>query len=368
MTGETLHIGFIGLGLIGGSIAKSLRRFHPDCILYAYTRTPETLITAANEGVIDVCCQQKDARLSECDYIFLCAPVEENISYLRWLKEIIQPGCIITDVGSVKGEIHQTVQQLEMDGCFIGGHPMAGSEKTGYESSTDFLLENAYYILTPGGQVGVPQLSSFMELIASLGAIPMVLTCQEHDYITAAVSHLPHIIASTLVNAIHRMDTPGEHMKQIAAGGFRDITRIASSSPVMWQQICLENREMISRVLDEYIRLLVQARCWVDNKDSGELFQMFSEARDYRDSLPDSSRGMLPKEFTLYCDIYDEAGGIATIATLLAMNNINIKNIGIVHNREFEEGVLRIEFYEEEALKKSDKVLRERNYRVHIRS
>ena len=136
----------------------------------------------------------------------------------------------------------------------------------------------------------------------------------------------------------------------------------------MWQQICLENREMISGVLDEYIRLLVQARCWVDNGDSDELYRMFSDSRDYRDSLPDSSKGMLQKEYTLYCDIYDEAGGIATIATLLAMNNINIKNIGIVHNREFEEGVLRIEFYEEDALKKSDKVLRERNYRVHIRS
>ena len=93
---------------------------------------------------------------------------------------------------------------------------------------------------------------------------------------------------------------------------------------------------MISRVLDEYIRLLVQARCWVDNGDSDELYRMFSDSRDYRDSLPDSSKGMLQKEYTLYCDIYDEAGGIATIATLLAMNNINIKNIGIVHNREFE--------------------------------
>ena len=365
---DKITVGFIGLGLIGGSIARAMKKFRTDCYLMAYSHTTATLKEAIDARVIDVALAEHDPRFSECDYIFLCAPVEENISYLSWLKEIIRPGCIITDVGSVKGEIHQAVQNLEMDGCFIGGHPMAGSEKTGYASSTDFLLENAYYILTPGGEVEVTRLSAFMELIASFGAIPMVLTCQEHDYITAAVSHLPHIIASTLVNAIHKMDTQEEHMKQIAAGGFRDITRIASSSPVMWQQICLENRDMISRVLDEYIRLLVQARCWVDNGDSEELYRMFSDSRDYRDSLPDSSRGMLPKEFTLYCDIYDEAGGIATIATLLAMNNINIKNIGIVHNREFEEGVLRIEFYEEEALKKSDKVLRERNYRVHVRS
>ncbi len=365
---EGLHIGFIGLGLIGGSIAKSIRRTRPDSVLYAYTRTEATLDAAVEEGVIDIRCTREDTRFGNCDYIFLCAPVTENISYLSWLRRIISPGCIITDVGSVKGEIHQAAHRLELDANFIGGHPMAGSEKTGYSNSTDFLLENAYYILTPGEQVEVSRLSDFMELVTALGAIPLVLTHQEHDYITAAVSHLPHIIASTLVNAIHKMDTPKEHMKLIAAGGFKDITRIASSSPVMWQQICLENREMISRVLDEYIRLIVQAKCWVDNGDAGDLYRMFDSSREYRDSLPDSSKGMLEKMYALYCDIYDEAGGIATIATLLAMNNINIKNIGIVHNREFEEGVLRIEFYEEEALKKSEKVLSERNYRIHVRS
>ena len=153
----------------------------------------------------------------------------------------------------------------------------------------------------------------------------------------------------------------------IAAGGFKDITRIASSSPVMWQQICMENREMISRVLDEYIRLIVQAKCWVDNGDADEIYQMFAQSREYRNSLPDSKKGVLDRVYALYCDIYDEAGGIATIATLLAMNNINIKNIGIIHNREFEEGVLRIEFYDEEAYKKAETVLKERNYRIYIR-
>ena len=156
-------------------------------------------------------------------------------------------------------------------------------------------------------------------------------------------------------------------MKMIAAGGFEDITRIASSSPVMWQQICMENREMISKVLDEYIRLIVQAKCWVDNGDADEIYQMFAHSKEYRNSLPDSKKGAFDRVFALYCDIYDEAGGIATIATLLAMNNINIKNIGIIHNREFEEGVLRIEFYDEEAYQKAGTVLKERNYRIHIR-
>lgn len=232
---DSLNIGFIGLGLIGGSIAKSLKRFHPQTRIFAYTRTEATLDLAVSEGIVDVKCTKEDEAFASCDYIFLCAPVHDNISYLEWLKDHISPDCIITDVGSVKGEIHQAVQKLGLDDHFIGGHPMAGSEKTGFENATDMLIENAYYILTPGGQIDIPRLTQFMELISSLGAIPLVLTYEEHDYITAAVSHLPHIIASTLVNAVQKMDTPEENMKLIAAGGFKDITRIASSSPVMWQ-------------------------------------------------------------------------------------------------------------------------------------
>lgn len=364
---DTLQIGFIGLGLIGGSIAKSIKRFHPDAVIYAYTRTQATLDQAAEEGIVDIKCHPNDPIFSKCDYIFLCAPVHDNIGYLHWLKGIMNPECILTDVGSVKGQIHQAVHQLGLDAAFIGGHPMAGSEKTGYENATDFLLENAYYILTPGEQIDILRLTSFMEFISSLGSIPLVLTCEEHDYITAAVSHLPHVLASTLVNAIHKMDTPEQYMKLIAAGGFKDITRIASSSPGMWQQICIENRHMISKVLDAYIRLIVQTKYWIDQEETDAIYQMFDTAKEYRDSIQDSNNGVLQKVYAIYCDIYDEAGGIATIATLLAMNNINIRNIGIIHNREFEEGVLRIEFYEEEACNKAEQVLKERNYRIQKR-
>ena len=364
---DSLNIGFIGLGLIGGSIAKSLKRFHPQTRIFAYTRTEATLDLAVSERIVDVKCTKEDEAFASCNYIFLCAPVHDNISYLEWLKDHMSPDCIVTDVGSVKGEIHQAVEKLGLDDHFIGGHPMAGSEKTGFENATDMLIEDAYCILTPGGQIDIPRLTQFMELISSLGAIPLVLTYEEHDYITAAVSHLPHIIASTLVNAVQKMDTPEENMKLIAAGGFKDITRIASSSPVMWQQICLENRSMISKVLDEYIRLIVQAKCWVDNGDADEIYNMFSNSREYRNSLPEASKGVIEKIYAFYCDIYDEAGGIATIATLLAMNSISIKNIGIIHNREFEEGVLRIEFYDEESCVKAQGVLKERNYTLHIR-
>ena len=360
-------IGFIGLGLIGGSIAKAVRQYYPDYEIVAFDKNKEALALATQESVIDVAATTIDNNFHNCNYIFLCAPVASNTAYLKQLTEYLDDDCILTDVGSVKANIHEEVQTLGIGKYFIGGHPMAGSEKTGFENATDMLIENAYYILTPGGQIDIPRLTQFMELISSLGAIPLVLTYEEHDYITAAVSHLPHIIASTLVNAVQKMDTPEENMKLIAAGGFKDITRIASSSPVMWQQICLENRSMISKVLDEYIRLIVQAKCWVDNGDADEIYNMFSNSREYRNSLPEASKGVIEKIYAFYCDIYDEAGGIATIATLLAMNSISIKNIGIIHNREFEEGVLRIEFYDEESCVKAQGVLKERNYTLHIR-
>ena len=244
---------------------------------------------------------------------------------------------------------------------------MTGSEKTGFENATDHLFENAYYILTPTQDVPRKRVQEYYHLAASLGALPLVISYQEHDYITAAVSHLPHVIAAALVNTVHNLDNNEEHMKLIAAGGFKDITRIASSSPEMWEQICLENRSMISKVLDEYIRLIVQAKCWVDNGDADEIYNMFSNSREYRNSLPEASKGVIEKIYAFYCDIYDKAGGIATIATLLAMNSISIKNIGIIHNREFEEGVLRIEFYDEESCVKAQGVLKERNYTLHIR-
>ena len=360
-------IGFIGLGLIGGSIAKAIRKFHPDYHILAYARHKETLAAALNSGVINGVLEKEDERYKICDYVFLCAPVEYNIEYLKYLKTVISDSCIITDAGSVKGPIHEAVEKLEMDHCFIGGHPMAGSERSGFSNSSDHLLENAYYILTPGGQVSLNKLTAFSELVDSLGAIPMVLTAEEHDFITAGVSHLPHIIASSLVNLVSALDNDAEYMKTIAAGGFRDITRIASSSPVMWQQICLENTKNISTVLDEYIRMLIQIRCSVDNKDADQLYQLFAASRDYRDSIDVTSSGLITKAYVLYLDIVDEAGGIATIATILAMDNISIKNIGIIHNREFEQGVLKIEFYEEDAMKRGAALLKKRNYIVYER-
>ena len=249
----------------------------------------------------------------------------------------------------------------------FGGHPMAGSEKTGYQAATAYLLENAYYILTPTAKTDTTVLHAFRDYIASLGSVPMIMDAKTHDHATASISHLPHIIAASLVNLIRETDDENETMKTIAAGGFKDITRIASSSPVMWQHICASNREQILTLIDRYTEELNTMRSLIAERKEKEIYDFFSHAKDYRDSITITSSGPLRKVFECYCDLIDEAGGIATIATILASNNISIKNIGIIHNREFENGVLRIELYEEEALNCAIALLRKYHYTVYER-
>ncbi len=357
-------IGFIGLGLIGGSVARTIRKFHPDYHLLAFDTDREALAEAVSSNIIDGICDIEDERFRSCDYIFLCAPVEFNVEYMEKMKDSLGENCILTDVGSVKSIIHEKVTELGLDSRFIGGHPMAGSERSGFSNSSDHLLENAYYIITPGGEVPLDRISDFTELISSLGAIPLVITAEEHDFITAGVSHLPHIVASALVNLVKLLDNDAEYMKMIAAGGFRDITRIASSSPIMWEQICLENQKNISTVLDEFIRMLIQIRCSIDNKESDNIFDMFASSKDYRDSIDILDNSLIPRSYVLFIDVADEAGAIATIATILATEKVNIKNIGIIHNREFEDGVLKIEFYTDQALEQAKILLNKRNYKI----
>lgn len=361
----TTRIGFIGLGLIGGSIAKAIRQYYPDYELLAYDKNKETLALAVQEGTIHTACTTIDDHFQNCAYIFLCAPIAYNTAYLNQLKPYITEDCILTDVGSVKTSIHEEVIALQMEESFIGGHPMAGSEKSGFVNSKAHLIENAYYILTPSAKVSQEKINAYQTFVKSLKALPILLDYQKHDEITGTISHLPHILASSLVNFVRETDTSDELMKQLAAGGFKDITRIASSSPIMWQQICLKNKKNISKILEAYIETLNHAKQAIDNSEESVLYSLFETSRDYRNSMPNTSAGPIKKQFAIYCDIIDETGGIATIATILASNMISIKNIGIIHNREFEEGVLRIEFYDEDSSAKAAALLQKYRYIVY---
>lgn len=364
------QIGYVGLGLIGGSIAKTIHQQHPELVQCAYFRqeTPsDDLLLAREEGVITHLCPALDGIFAQCDLIFLCAPVLDNNRYLEQLRPLIKPSCILTDVGSVKGSIHQKAAELELESCFIGGHPMAGSEKTGYRNASVRLLENAYYMLTPTPSTPSRITDLMTELVKELGAIPVLLDYKEHDNITAAISHVPHVIASSLVNLVRDRDDERELLRNLAAGGFKDITRIASSSPEMWESICLSNRDSILSCLEDYISYLTRFREELAAGSGAAVYDMFSQSREYRDSIPNRSPGLVSRIFDLYVDIPDETGAIAILASMLAANAISIKNIGIIHNREFAGGVLRIELYDEDSRERTKGLLEAHHYTIYQR-
>jgi len=370
---HTLKCGFVGLGLIGGSIAKALKKqtgfraFHtvydPDII---------SLELALQEGIADAIVQSLDSdailAFSDCDYLFLCAPVQYNVANLQKLKSVISPGCIITDVGSVKSDIHDAIESLGLQAQFIGGHPMAGSERMGYRNSKALLLENAYYILTPSNHVSPDKISAYQNLVSAMGALPLVLSPGNHDYATAAISHLPHLIAAALVNLVKDSDSEDGLMKMIAAGGFKDITRIASSSPEMWRQICLSNASNITALLGDYIHVLDQLYEVLLSEDGDKIYDFFHAARTYRESFIGAGNGPIKTEYTLNIDISDEPGALASIATMLALHNISIKNIGITHNREYEEGALRIELCSAEDVSAAKGILESKGYTVYLKT
>lgn len=358
-----ITFGFIGFGLIGGSIARGIRRANPNARIMAYMRTRSRLEQAKRDGIVDIILDGVGEELRLCDMIFLCTPVEYNEQYLSAVRPYLKPGALVTDVGSTKTSIHKTVEQLGMEDVFIGGHPMAGSEKTGYENATDHLLENAYYIVTPTSKTRPEDTRRLVEIASLIHSIPIVLDYREHDRIVAAISHLPHLIASSLVNLVKDSDS-GSMMKRLAAGGFKDITRIASSSPEMWEQICMTNTDNISLMLDAYIASLQSIRQSLSQKDSAAIHTLFDTSREYRNSISDSGRGSVTPEYSFTVDIVDEPGAISTLSCILSARGISISNIGINHNREHGEGALKITFYNEASMEAAWKQLKKYNYEL----
>ena len=359
--------GFIGLGLIGGSIAKGLKSVYPDCRMIIHSRSESTVDMAVNDGICDERADLIDEKWAQCDYLFLCAPVETNNAMLSDIAPCIGDKTIITDVGSVKGPILHEITEIGLKDHFIGGHPMAGSERFGYANSDPAILENAYYILAPTDTVDRARVDELNEIVRSIGTIPLILDAALHDYVTGAISHLPHVISAALVNLVHDEDNKDGIMKLIAAGGFKDITRISSSSPDIWQQICMTNKDNIIVLLDHYINSLNEIRGVINETKEGEIHDFFEAARDYRESFTSNNSGPIKTQFVITVDIADKPGAIAAIASMLALESISIKNIGINHNREFAEGALRIEFGSKAQTDAAIKVMRDHGYVIHTK-
>lgn len=364
-----MTLGFIGFGLIGGSIAKGLKKKDPTLRIMAFSLNPSELEAAQEDGIVNVILEQAASpKIAECDMVFLCAPAEENIRYLSAVSNVMNETAILTDVSSTKEEICKAAAEMNLQDRFIGGHPMAGSEQSGYAASSDYLFSNAYYILTPLTD-NQRLIDGLKQIAEQLQAIPVIVDAKKHDAAIAAVSHLPHIVASSLVNLVKGEDDEQQTMKMLAAGGFRDITRIASSSPVMWQQICQTNAAAITNVLDHYIQSLSEiSECLKQQEKNAvpdqKILSLFEDARAYRNSINAKNKGAITPDYSFSVDIADEVGAISTISVILASKGISIKNIGINNARDHGEGALRIAFYEEDAKELAKQVLKRYQYDI----
>jgi prephenate dehydrogenase len=360
---DKIRIGLIGLGLIGGSIAKALKRCPKSYEIIAFDNDPPTLDTALNKGIIDKAAGSVGADFSLCNVIFLCVPVNFMESVLTSLLPHLNTSCILTDTGSTKGDVIKLIKRLAPQCRFIGGHPLAGSEKSGFEASKENLFENAYYCLTPDSLTTKEDLNVLKSIIADIGAIPFEMSHQDHDIATAAISHVPHIIAALMVNLTDAGYEPelSNIMKTIAAGGFKDITRIASSSPELWTEICFSNKDVILDVLSLFKKELTAFEYNLRKKRKDRVKEFFTSARDTRNAFSER-KSLIQKTYDISVDIYDKPGMIAEIATALAKENINIKNIGIIHSRENVEGALEIQFEDEESRSSGLKVLNNAGY------
>ncbi|HEX2927352.1 MAG TPA: prephenate dehydrogenase [Ruminiclostridium sp.] len=357
-------VSIIGLGLIGGSLAKALRHEFRNLKIYAVDHSVQSLNLAEREGVLtrgfSECCEE----IWNSDVIFICTPVSKTIEYINELSLKVKKGCILTDVASTKGELINYIESLQSPPLFVGGHPMAGTEKSGYANSLAHMFENAYYILTPTRGFNENAVVTLVELLKRIGAIPIVVSSREHDTITGCISHVPHIIASALVTLAKNNENSNGLVKLLAAGGFKDITRIASSNPSMWEDIVLSNGRIVTRLLEDYKLIVDGVINSIKSSSNKEIYSFFDNAKTFRDCFSDNATGLIPKNFELIVDVTDEPGIIGRIATLLGDNCINIQNINVSNSREYEQGCLRITLSDQANADKAFDILMASSYKV----
>jgi prephenate dehydrogenase len=276
----------IGVGLIGGSLALAMKKHRHVTVVGADINTNEVQL-AKQLGIIDYVAEDIKTEAAQADYIVLATPVEYTTAWIHdlstWkLKETV----IVTDVGSTKGEIMKAAQGLNKKRIsFIGGHPMAGSHTSGAVNARADLFCSARYILTPFENEQKEKIDALMHLLDPTGAQFIPLDAATHDQITGVVSHLPHVIATSLVRQVKGYSANNHLVTEMAAGGFRDITRIASSNPHMWRDILKQNRSMLLTLLDDWMKEMEQVKLLVEKGDGHELFDYFSDAKEFRDSL-----------------------------------------------------------------------------------
>lgn len=362
-----MKIAIFGVGLIGGSLALCFKG-KSGITVTGHAHLPELLEPMVNRGVVDMATLSVAEAALEADFIFLCVPVGQLEHYLLRLSELpLKKGCIISDVGSTKQPITSLAENIHWNGAyFIGGHPMAGSERSGITAASAVLFENAYYVLSPAIDVPEEAYRSLEQLLQFTGAQIVRVEPAMHDDIVGVISHLPHIIATSLVNQVRRHNEENGLYRILAAGGFRDITRIASSDPIVWRDILLSNRDVLLKLLQEWNEQLEHFTHLLVERDGVGIAEEFRMAGVFRSELPERRKGMIISLFDLYIDVPDTPGVIGQIATQLGDHRINLSNMQIIESREDVPGILRLSFRQEVDWEKAKKLLREQGYHVIV--
>ena len=365
---KTIYIA--GLGLIGASMALGIKRDHPDYKILGYNRSQASRDIALERGMIDRATDDFASFAPLADVIILTLPIKQTIAFIKELGNLdLKEGVIISDAGSTKSAIVATAEKCFADKSvrFVGAHPMAGSHKTGAASADVNLFENAYYIFTPSSLTTPDTLEEMKDLLSGLHARFIEIDAEEHDRVTSQISHFPHILASGLMEQTASYAEQHEMARRFAAGGFRDMTRIAESEPGMWTSILLSNRDTIVERIEDFKRRLDEIGQAISKGDESQIWNFFNQAREQRQAMEIHKRGGVDSSFDLYVDVPDEEDVILRILELLrgtSLVNIHINE----ENREDVHGILQISFKNAQDLKRAEQVITENtDYTVVIK-
>lgn len=280
-----------GVGLIGGSFARALRRAGVVGEVIGCSRHAEHLARARELDVIDAYDTDPARAVAGADVVFVSVPLGAMRALFTAMAGALPDSAIVTDAGSAKASVVEDVKAVfgRIPANFVPGHPIAGTECSGVEASFAELYEDRRVILTPLAETDPRATRTVRELWQATGATVNEMSVEHHDEILAATSHLPHMLAFTLVDSLARLHDQKE-VFDYAAGGFRDFTRIASSDPVMWRDICLANRTAVLAMIDRFDEDLAAIRGAIERNDSERILELFKTAKAARDAFTDSTR------------------------------------------------------------------------------
>jgi len=333
------QIAIIGLGLMGGSFALAVKRFSPKTKVVGIDRSKRAIQESLSRHAIDSGTTNLQAGVRHAELVILALPVGGILKLLGELRPLIQPETIVTDMGSTKAEICGEAKK-RLPNHFVGGHPMTGSEVQGIKGADPFLFENALYLLTPLKikDKNAQRLSAFLR---KLGASPILIAPEAHDRITARVSHLPQVLAVALTQLVQSHSGKEPLHRELAAGGFRDMTRIAASAYGMWHDILETNAPKIRESIDEVIQILQSMK---KNLGKSSVKNAFEKAGTFRRNLPMRGKGFMNRLHRIVVTVQDQKGTLAEITGAIAKEKINISDIELMKVREGVGGTFQLYF------------------------